>query len=446
MNRRAVSSFEQLFASSSPTLGTICQWMHLSHSNGMSCTQDELVKALHAVHNEIALLRCILEKSGDENETFLSYHPDIKPNIGIQKLPSNYDGDADSPKHLERLAAAELTKGMGPTPDDAYGKVLWRAIILEDGWVILIFHHTICDGYSRKIFVKRLVEAISNPDGEHAGIELQPDAYELLGAIIDEDEKNAAGVKDVPPLSPLKPSWPSPDEKAPMPERSIQVPSAIIPNVSSLRDKCRFHGVTVSSAIISALTLAVRRQMNISPSQEVDMEKITWGVDIRRHVDNPANLFGCYVFSDGIEDAIPVKEDDSIWSIASEIASSMAKSTSLNRAYQKISECKEQMEEPMTPENLMPILALIDGEHQGRNGTLNVSNIGLIDAKSTSGTVRVDKLFSISSQTAIGSYVWMNAASIEDDLFVTLGSVHPTVSKERGRSMLDEFVWILNNC
>ena len=146
MNRRAVSSFEQLFASSSPTLGTICQWMHLSHSNGMSCTQDELVKALHAVHNEIALLRCILEKSGDENETFLSYHPDIKPNIGIQKLPSNYDGDADSPKHLERLAAAELTKGMGPTPDDAYGKVLWRAIILEDGWVILILHHTICDG------------------------------------------------------------------------------------------------------------------------------------------------------------------------------------------------------------------------------------------------------------------------------------------------------------
>jgi hypothetical protein len=42
--------------------------------------------------------------------------------------------------------------------------------------------------------------------------------------------------------------------------------------------------------------------------------------------------------------------------------------------------------------------------------------------------------------------MWMNTASIEDDLFVTLGSVHPTVSKERGRAMLDEFVRILTDC
>ena len=45
-----------------------------------------------------------------------------------------------------------------------------------------------------------------------------------------------------------------------------------------------------------------------------------------------------------------------------------------------------------------------------------------------------------------GGGVWMNTASIEDDLFVTLGSVHPTVSKERGRAMLDEFVRILTDC
>mmetsp|Transcript_3486 Transcript_3486/g.5884 ORF Transcript_3486/g.5884 Transcript_3486/m.5884 type:complete len:447 (-) Transcript_3486:2121-3461(-) len=446
MNRRPVSSYERLFASSSPALGTICQWMRLLSAPGMPCTQDELVKALHTVHNEIIPLRCVLEKDGDTNETFLSFQPDIKPNIDIQNLPSDYDGDVDSPECLEQLTAAEVTRGMGPTPDDAYGKTLWRAVVLEDGWIILVFHHTICDGYSRKIFVKRLVEAISNPNAKAPAIELQPDAYQLLGTLIHEDEKDEGDIKEVPPLSPLKPSWPLPDEKAPIVERYNQVPSAVIPNVMSIRDKCRSHGVTVSSAIIAALTLAVRRQMNISPCQGVDMEKITWGVDIRRHVDNSTNMFGCYVFSDGIEEPISVKENDSIWSIASNIASTMTKSTALDRAHQKVSECKEQMEEPMTPDKFMPLLALIDGENQGRNATLNVSNIGLIDGKSTSGTVRVDKLFSISSQTALGSYVWMNTASIEDDLFVTLGSVHPTVSKERGRAMLDEFVRILTDC
>lgn len=445
MQRRPVSSYERLFASSSPTLGTICQWMRITH-NGVPCTQDVLTKALHTVHNDIIPLRCILEKDEDTSEPFLSFHPDVKPTIDIQKLPANYDGDVDSPGWLEQLAAEEVTRGMGPTPDDAYGKTLWRAIVLDDGWVILIFHHTICDGSSRKIFLKRLIEAISHPDAQAAVIELQPDAYQLLGKRIHEVEKDEGDTKEAPPLSPPKPSWPAPDEKAPIVERYNQVPSAIIPNVLSIRDKCRSNGVTVSSAIIAALTLAVRRQMDVSPSQGVDMEKITWAVDIRRHLDDSAKMFGCYVIDDGIQQPIPVKADDSIWSIASNIASVMTKSTSLNLAHQKTSECKKQMEEPMTIEKLMPLLALIDSETQGRTSTLNVSNIGMVDGESTCGTVRVEKLFSISSQTALGSYVWMNAASIRDDLFVTLGSVYPTVSKERGRAMLDEFVRILADC
>eukprot|EP00985_Skeletonema_marinoi_P024681 scaffold17398_cov155-Skeletonema_marinoi.AAC.8 len=284
-----------------PSSQQICQWMRLLSAPGMPCTQDELVKALHTVHNEIIPLRCVLEKDGDTNETFLSFQPDIKPNIDIQNLPSDYDGDVDSPECLEQLTAAEVTRGMGPTPDDAYGKTLWRAVVLEDGWIILVFHHTICDGYSRKIFVKRLVEAISNPNAKAPVIELQPDAYQLLGTLIHEDEKDEVDIKKAPPLSPLKPSWPLPDEKTPIVERYNQVPSAIISNVMSLRDKCRSHGVTVSSAIISALTLAVRRQMNISPCQGVDMEKITWGVDIRRHVDNSTNMFGCMCLVMGLK-------------------------------------------------------------------------------------------------------------------------------------------------
>jgi len=209
--------------------------MRLTKNNGVPCTQDDLAKALHTVHHEIIPLRCILEKDEDTNEPFLSFHPDVKPTIDIQKLPSDYDGNADSPECLERLAAQEVTRGMGPTPDDAYGKTLWRAIVLEDGWVILIFHHTICDGYSRKIFIKRLVEAIAHPDAKAAVIELQPDAYKLLGNLIHEDEKDEGKVKEAPQVVPPKPSWPSPDEKAPIVERYNQVPSAIIPNVLSLR-------------------------------------------------------------------------------------------------------------------------------------------------------------------------------------------------------------------
>ena len=444
---------------------------------GVPCTQNELEKALHAVHSQIIPLQCVLhkeEKGNNSNKSILSYRPDLKPTLDIRELPKDYVKGEASPKYLEQLVAEEVTKGMGATPDDAYDKVLWRGIILEDGWVVLIFHHVICDGYSRgKIFVERLVEALAVnqqntaptvvEEKEMSKIELEPDAYQLLqeelfirqGSEANSKERDAHAIDkdESQQLAPTKSCWPSPDDVSPVPNRYNQVPSTIIPNVSIIRQKCRVEDVTVTSMIIAALALSVRRQMNIPlPSEEVDMRKISWGVDIRRHLVSSSNykssnLFGCYVFSDNAEaECIPVKANDSVWYVAGLIHNAMANSsTSMDVAYNTIRKTKEQMEEPMTPEKLMPILSLIDGPDQGRNGALNVSNIGVVKGKSSCGTVRVDKLFSIASQNAIGSYAFMNTTTIDDNLFVTLASVWPTTSKERGRAMLDEFINILTD-
>lgn len=434
-------------------LGTICQWMRLSHRNGRACSQQDLTDALRSVHQRIEPLRCILEKDEVTGGSYLTFKPDLGPLIDTQTLPDDYDADEASPKCIEKLVAQEVTKGMGPSPDDAYNKALWRSIVLEDGWVILIFHHSICDGSSRKIFTDRLVKALANPEtaDEQEIIQLQPSAYDLLGAKVEckeaDEKKDDIDTKDDASRAPVlsKKGWPSPDKVSSVPERFNQAPSAIIPNSSSLRDKCRLHGTTVTSAMTAALAMSVRRQMSIPETDIVDMDSIKWAVDVRRHLNN-APLFGCYIFSDGIQNPISIKVEDSIWSLAKEIYKYMVKSSSLDYAHSKVLECKDMMEEPMTPQKLMPLLALIDGEDQGRNSSLNMSNIGLVDGSSSCGNVRVDKMFCITSQTALGSYVWMNAASLNNNLYVTLASVWPTVSEERGRAMLDEFVDILTNC
>ena len=440
MSSRPISSYERLFAASSPALGTICQWMRLRCHEGKPYTQDELKRALLAVHRQIEPLQCVLS-SADDNNILLSARPDIEPTLDCRK------GEV-SPEFLDQLASEEVTKGMGATPADAFGKALWRGIILEDGWVLLIFHHTICDGNSRKIFVDRLLEVLANPDAfeDSPKLKLQPDACHLIASKVanSEDTKEPCG-GEKEPFVPCTPSWPSPDKEAPMDERHNHVCSTTIPNISTLRAKCKANKVSVTPVIIAAFALAVRRQMRIPPSEEVDMRQMSWGVDIRRHLSD-SNIFGCYVFGYNAEaEAMCVKADDAVLPIAINIQKAMAKCSSLSVAHDKLFQTKIQMEQPMTPEALMPILSLINGPVQGRTGPLNVSNIGLVKGQSTCGKAHVDKLYSITSQTNLGTYAWMNTATINDNLFVTLASVRPTTSEERMKAMLDEFAQILTD-
>lgn len=424
--------------------------MRVCCHNGEPYTQDQLRTALLAVHRQIEPLQCVLS-AADDNKVLLTVQPDIEPTLEYRELPNDYVKGEDSPKFLEQLGSEEVTKGMGPTPADAYGKTLWRAILLEDGWVLLVFHHTICDGTSRKIFVHHLLEALADPNAiqDSPKIKLQPDACDLIASEVAkvEETKEACEVeKESPTNPPLPTCWPSPDKEAPMHERYNQVLSTIIPNVSTLREQCKSNKVSVTPVLVAALALAIRRQMSIPNSEKVDMRKMSWGVDIRRHLSDP-NVFGCYIMGHNAEnEVVLVQADDVVWSIAADVQKAMVKCTSLGLAHDNLVQVKHQMEQPITPEGLMPILApLINGPDQGRTGPLNVSNIGVLKGQSACGKARVDKLYSITSQNHMGTYAWMNTATINDALFVTLASVWPTTSEERMKAMLDAFVQILND-
>ncbi|KAL7528878.1 hypothetical protein ACHAWF_002748 [Thalassiosira exigua] len=464
MHRRPVTSYEKLFASSSPALGTTCQWMRLARGGGgggsVPCSRDESIAALRSVHRRIVPLRCVLERDEDSGDVVLSHRPDLEPAIVSEELPEDYDGTAPSPECLERRAAEEATKGMGPTPEAAFGKALWRAIVFNEGWVVLIFHHVICDGSSRKTFTKRMVEALADPTAEGAEIELRPGVCEMLEDAMEngqgdeqkDDSPRDEGAVATPPL-PSEPCWPSPDERTPVARRINQAPSAAIPEASVLREKCRSHGVTVTSAIVAALALAIRRQRSAGPnardavaaSEAVPAAKMGFGVDVRRHLPLATEPFGCYVVGCEIEDAVPLKADDALWPVARTLAPSVARGASLDVAVAKCHGVRERMAAPMSPEALGRLMELVEGPDQGRTAMLNVSNVGVVDGTSSCGTVRVDKLFSITSQNALGSYAFMNVATIGDRLFVTLGTVWPTVSKERGRAILDDFCAILKD-
>ena len=44
-----------------------------------------------------------------------------------------------------QLGAAEASRGIAPTWQACEGKLLWRARIMKEGWLMLTFHHAIVD-------------------------------------------------------------------------------------------------------------------------------------------------------------------------------------------------------------------------------------------------------------------------------------------------------------
>ena len=81
--------------------------------------------------------------------------PDLTPVIDI-------DLDADvSPEALAIQGAEACTMGIGPTWQACEGKLLWRAKILREGWLLLTFHHAIIDEKSISMLMKEFISILS---------------------------------------------------------------------------------------------------------------------------------------------------------------------------------------------------------------------------------------------------------------------------------------------
>lgn len=466
---RPLSAFEDMFARSAPHLGMTCQWFRLSCAeNNSPCSPDDIVAALHRVHRRIVPLRCVLEKMPDGTMA-LAVREGLKPDISIVDDDDGAYADADDHDlHLllEQLAAREVSEGFGPTADCYHDRPLWRARVLpRHGWLVVNFHHSICDGSSRKIFAAELMDAlekggeVNDDDDKYT---FHPGADDLLNRALQkqaaqvqpptkEESSDADGGND-PAAMPQ--CWPKPDKAVPLTERSIQAPSAAIPNASRLRHAARSHDVTVSAVLLAALAVVVRKQMDeVDASEPICVSPVTMGVDVRRHLSDVSNnngnkqLFGCYVIGGSIGTKVPIQagqDTSSIWDLARHMSSGIPEATTLSHSLSKCKELKAMLDVPMTPEALSGIMGMINGPTQGRTGPANLSNISVVPSKSSGGAIQMDRLFSITSQTSIGSYAFMNAATVNDHMCVTLGSVQPIVSEERGRAMLDDLRKIID--
>ncbi len=461
---RPLSAFEDMFARSAPHLGMTCQWFRLSCAeNNSPCSPDDIVAALHRVHRRIVPLRCVLEKTPDATIA-LVVRKGLKPDISIVDDDDGSYADADD--HglhllLEQLAAREVSEGFGPTADCYHDRPLWRARVLpRHGWVVVTFHHAICDGSSRKIFTAELMDALeksgegNDDDDKYA---FHPGADDLLKKALQkqtaqvqtptkEQSRETNGGVDDPAAMPQ--CWPKPDKAVPLTERSIQAPSAAIPNASRLRHAARSHDVTVSAVLLAALAMVVRNQMDeVDASEPIAVSPVTMGVDVRRHLSDVSNsngnkqLFGCYVIGGSIDAKVNIQagqDTSSIWDLARHMSSEIPEATTLSHSVRKCKELKAMLDVPMTPEALSGIMGMINGPTQGRTGPGNLSNIGVVPSESSAGTIQMDRLFSITSQTSMGSYAFMNAATVNDHMCVTLGSVKPIVTRERDQAMLKD--------
>ena len=466
---RPLSAFEDMFARSAPHLGMTCQWFRLSCAeNNSPCSPNDIVAALHRVHRRIVPLRCVLEKTPD-GSIALAVREGLKPDISIVDDDDGSYADADDQTlHLllEKLAAREVSEGFGPTADCYHDRPLWRARVLpRQGWVVVSWHHAICDGSSRKIFTAELMDALEKGDDggdDHDKYAFHPGADELLNKALQkqtaqmqtptkEESRDANGGDAIPddPAA-IPPCWPKPDKAVPLTERSIQAPSAAIPNASRLRHAARSHDVTVSAVLLAALAMVVRKQLaEVDATESIAVSPVTMGVDVRRHLSDVSNsngnkqLFGCYVIGGSIDVKVPIQagqDTSSIWDLdlARHMSSEIPKATTLSHSVHKCQELKAMLDVPMTPKALSGIMGIINGPTQGRTGPANLSNIGVVRSESSGSSIQMDRLFSITSQTSMGSYVFMNAATVNDHICVTLGSVQPIVLEERGRVMLDD--------
>lgn len=382
----------------------------------------------------------------------LFLRPDLKPDIEI-------DLDADiSPHSLALLGAESASAGIGPTWRACEGKLLWRARILREGWLLLIFHHAIIDEKSISMLMKELLSILSGRERTSPKPSLDPKLTQLLdqpdvggpgtsGKFTRLMEQRKGGRwpgKAVGRLADIVPSskrsnvvaregkeWPKPDGLAPWQDRKTRSLVTSIPVAEKLRAVCRERGLTVNTALLASLALALRGQM--SRAGTVGMRPIL-ATDARSHIPDGQDLFGSYSLGARYRagwGTLDVAEDTDFWNLAT-CAKKAVEDAGKKLEIHNIAWYMRFLTAAMGKKDVAWLQGAmdLDGPDQGRTNAILVSNAGVVSGME-SGHFKVTQSYFASHQAAWGPFVWLNVMTIGARMCLTLCYVDPLLADEK---------------
>eukprot|EP00930_Biecheleria_cincta_P015561 TRINITY_DN12935_c0_g1_i2.p1 TRINITY_DN12935_c0_g1~~TRINITY_DN12935_c0_g1_i2.p1 ORF type:complete len:515 (+),score=61.78 TRINITY_DN12935_c0_g1_i2:63-1607(+) len=450
MIARDLSAFECLSWKATP-YASIAHWFQVEGP----ASQQDVAAALGVVYRKFASLQSTIQQKR------LVLRPDLEPEIRILE-------HADvTLKALAQLASDEASRGLAPSREACEGQLLWRACVLPQGWVMLTFHHAIIDEYSIGILMRTFLQVLAGTqESIPQKVTLEPKLTQML------DEPKASwltklagqrGGGRLPGIAAgrlanmaLKPrsktasvplregkEWPKPEATANWQDRKTRACCRVLEISQTLRQICRDRGVTVNATLIAGLALALRRRM--SKTGPVRMRPML-AVDVRRHIPNSQDLFGCYslgVYKDTGSGRITVGQDTLFWDVAIQ-ASQLVQDASRKPEALNISWYLRFFASAMGKKEVAWVQTAmdLDGPDQGRVNALLVSNTGILQNLEV-GPYRVAQSFFMSHQAAWGPFVWLNTSSIGEKLFLTLCYIDPLMSESQAELMMTELVYDL---
>lgn len=438
---RELSAFERLSWKATPYV-TIAHWFQVAGP----ATPEELAEALWETHTHFAALQAIIK----DKRLFL--RPDLMPEI-------EFDLDTDvSPHGLALLGAEAASMGIGATWQACEGKLLWRAKIFREGWLLLTFHHAIIDEKSISMLMKELISILSGRERSSPKPSLEPKLTQLLDQpsgkftrLMEQRKGGRLPGKAVGRLADLVPlgarsnvqaregkEWPKPDGLAPWQERKTKALVTSLPIGEKLRRVCRERGLTVNTALLASLALALRKQM--SRSGKIGMRPIL-ATDARSHIPDGQELFGSYSLGARFRSGwgtLDVEENTDFWQLAA-CAKKAVEDAGKKMEIHNIAWYMRFLTAAMGKKDVAWLQGALDldGPDQGRTNAILLSNAGIVSGLE-SGAFKVTQSYFASHQAAWGPFVWLNVMTIAENMFMTLNYVDPLLAHEKAKTLLAE--------
>ena len=367
------------------------------------------------------------------------------------------DFEADiSPHGLALLGAETASLGVGATWQACEGKLLWRAKILREGWLLLTFHHAIIDEKSISMLMKELISILSGRERSSPKPSLDPKLTQLLDEpsgkftrLMEQRKGGKLPGKAVGRLADLVPStrirsniqaregkeWPKPDGLAPWQERQTKALVTTLPIGDKLRMVCRERGLTVNTALLASLALALRKQM--SRAGKIGMRPIL-ATDARSHIPDGQELFGSYSLGARFRSGwgtLDVAEDTDFWQLAA-CAKKAVADAGKKLEIHNIAWYMRFLTAAMGKKDVAWLQGALDldGPDQGRTNAILLSNAGIVTGME-SGPFKVTQSYFASHQAAWGPFVWLNVMTIAGNMFLTLCYVDPLLADQKAALM-----------
>lgn len=375
-----------------------------------------LAQCLFLLQNRHPLLQALITESTAgctfTRAAWLALPPDARPaTVPLQVI------ERRSEDHWKEVAHTEIDR------DAAAGAAcLWRAVALQDSAghvreIIMLFHHSLCDGMSMTRFVHDLLELTGRAAaGQTLPRELEP--LPLLGPV---------EAMLPPPLPAARPAarpaaeqtpWPF-ERWAPLQDRSTRILYWKIEAdlLERIRRHCRREHTTVNSALTAALLRAA------APADGRDVA-CSSGLNLRPRCTPPlsGDHFGCFIMM--LQTGHTLSRVQTFWDLARTCRTDIEAEIALRRAQGFL---PRRFHRAFLEGTMRDNLASGNERREFIGGPV-LSNLGVLDYPDTCGPLRVRDLYCVTSQLSGLYMLFLGLYSLYGRLFCSLSHTVPLLS------------------